>query len=70
MNAGYNSRAEVNNKMMFIAYALIWIAMSAAVSTGIYVTGKWSLLFFMIIPSLITLRHETTEDGKDKQGKD
>lgn len=56
--------------MMFIAYALIWIAMSAAVSTGIYVTGKWALLFFMIIPLFIHLQDRATKGDNDEQDKD
>lgn len=47
---------------MWMAYAVVWASMALAVCTGIQVTGKWSLLWFMIIPLLVTMqkggRHE------------
>lgn len=56
----------------WIAYAIAWLSTSAAVCTGIIVTGKWGLLFFMLIPTLISVRtrrdngnSSTAEDDKD-----
>ena len=42
---------------MWVAYSIVWLSMALAVSTGIVVTGKWTLLWFMIIPGLVSL-HE------------
>lgn len=58
--------------MMWIAYAAVWISMAAAVSTGIYVTGKWTLLWFMIIPLFVSVKSERQKkgEGDDEQDKD
>lgn len=50
--------------MIWIAYALEWISMAAAVSVGIYVTGNWHLLWFMLIPCLVSV-YTTSENEKD-----
>lgn len=52
--------------MIWIAYALEWISMAAAVSVGIYVTVNWHLLWFMLIPCLFSVR-TTNKDGNKKE---
>ncbi len=45
--------------MVWIAYASIWLSTALAVSTGIYVTGEWFPLFFMIIPLFVRINNKT-----------
>lgn len=61
--------------MIWIVYMAVWISMAAAVSVGIVVTGKWSLLWFMLIPALVEMRSDGTrsrrkEGKRDEQDKD
>lgn len=42
--------------MIWIGWGLVWVSMAAAVSVGIIQTGRWDLLFFMVIPALIHIR--------------
>ncbi len=53
--------------MVWIAYALVWISMAAVVSVGIFVTENWHLLWFMLLPCLISIR---TTDKKVKNEDD
>lgn len=56
-------------KWFWIAYAIAWASMSAAVIAGICVTGKWALLWFMVIPLFISVK--TKDDEKDaKHGEE
>lgn len=41
--------------MVWIGYGLAWVSTAAAVSYGIYQTGHWWLLFFMLIPFCIDI---------------
>ena len=56
--------------MVWIAYASVWLSTALAVGTGIYVTGEWFLLFFMIIPLFVKMDTkatvETAENKKEK----
>ena len=44
------------------AYAIAWLSMAWAVASAIEKTGKWGLLFFMLIPGCISIR-----SGGDKK---
>ena len=49
--------------LAYLAYAIMWIAVSAAIIAGIYYTkSSWCLLAFLI-PSNISLKlHDETDD--------
>lgn len=41
--------------MKWIACAAMWVAVAFAIGVGIYITGKWGLLWFLIIPLYVTM---------------
>ena len=49
-------------KSIWFAYAMMWVAVSVAVSIGLYFTRNIHCLWFMIIPSLVSVK----QDSKDK----
>lgn len=49
--------------MMWLAYASAWIATSAAVIAGIYLTGSTWCLLALFIPAMIRVTHK--DDDKD-----
>lgn len=51
--------------MEFLSYALIWLFVCACISVGIAVTGKWALLFFLLVPLCISVKSKT--EDKDEQ---
>lgn len=55
--------------MVYVAYMFVWLCMTVAISVGIYTTGKWALLFFMIIPACMSINHKGCE-AKSKKGKE
>ena len=40
--------------MIWLAFIFAWVSTATAVSIAICVTGKWQLLWFMIIPLFIS----------------
>ena len=42
--------------MVWIGWGLAWVSTAAAVSVGIIQTGRWDLLFFMLIPAFIHIK--------------
>lgn len=55
--------------MMWLSYALMWASASAAISAGILVTGKWQLLWFLIIPLCVDFKHEEKDKPKATDDK-
>ena len=54
------------NKWAWISYGIAWLSISIAVSVGIYITHSFHCLWFLIIPSLISIKtdYKHTEDKK------
>lgn len=48
--------------MMWIAYACAWIATSAAIIAGIYLTGSAWCLWAFFIPAMIKVTHEDNKN--------
>ena len=53
------------DKYIWLAVAAIWFSTALAVSVGIYFTRVWQCLFFMLIPTFISVK--TRSD--DKKGE-
>ena len=53
-------------KGIYFAYAMMWVAVSVAVSIGLYFTRNIHCLWFLIIPLFVSVKHEPKDDGKDK----
>lgn len=54
--------------MMWIAFAAMWISTAIPVSIGICITGKWQLLWFMIIPTLMRWQSDN-DKSKNKESE-
>lgn len=52
-------------KDVWLAYAIMWIAVSVAVGIGLYFTRNIHCLWFLLIPSFVSV----TDSAKDKKGK-
>ena len=50
--------------MAYFAYALIWVAVSAAIVAGIYLTGSAYCLLAFLIPATISLVHNKDGDAR------
>lgn len=53
-------------KSIWFAYAMMWVAVSVAVSIGLYYTRNIHCLWFLIIPLFVSVKH----DSKNKDSKD
>lgn len=53
----------MSSKWVYVAYGMIWVSMALAVSVGIYISGNWKCLFFMFIPSLISVKGSKDADN-------
>ena len=51
------------NKFIWIAYALIWIFVSVAICYAIHVTNEWKCLWFLLIPSLLSIHLENDDNN-------
>lgn len=52
-------------KSPYFAYAMIWVATSAATITAIVVTKSAIPLWAMIIPTLISIKGNTSDGGSE-----
>ncbi|BDZ81400.1 hypothetical protein Lac3_26090 [Claveliimonas bilis] len=53
--------------MAYIAYAVAWISVSAAVIAGIYMTGSaWCLLAFLFV-AFIKVKRRSDDDEHEKE---
>lgn len=50
-------------KGLWFAYAMMWVAVSVAVSIGLYFTKNFNCLWFLLIPSFVSLSQK--EDNKE-----
>lgn len=50
-------------KSIWFAYAMMWVAVSVAVSIGLYFTRNIHCLWFLIIPSLVSVKHDPKDNG-------
>lgn len=50
--------------MIYAVQAAAWVSTAIAVVAGIQATGKWALLFFMLIPAVVCSPKETKDDDK------
>jgi hypothetical protein len=50
--------------MVYIAWGMAWIATAIPVSIGIYLTGKWQCLFFMLLPAFISIKNHKNDETK------
>ena len=46
----------------FTAWAVMWVAVSAAVIAGIYLTGSVWCLWALVIPSLCSVKHSSDKE--------
>ena len=53
-------------KSIWFAYAMMWVAVSVAISIGLYFTRNIHCLWFLIVPSLVSVKL----DSKNKDSKD
>ena len=55
------------NKSFVMVMGILWFSMALVVCVGIYFTRSGSCLFFMLIPTLVTIHtvEEEDEDAKD-----
>ena len=44
--------------MIWLSYAITWVATAAAIAVGIQATGHWWLLFFLLLPAGISIHTE------------
>ena len=44
--------------MIWLSYAITWVATAAAIAVGIQATGHWWLLFFLLLPAGISIHAE------------
>lgn len=49
-------------KYAYIAYGMMWLSMAIAVSVGIYYTHSIHCLWFMLIPTLMGVHVNDSED--------
>lgn len=53
------------NKLVLIAYVMMWFVVSVAVSIAIYVTQNIHCLWFLLIPTLVSIKtKDESEDSK------
>lgn len=52
--------------MMWLTYASAWIATSAAVIAGIYLTGSAWCLWALFIPAMIRVTHKDDENDEEE----
>ena len=60
------------NTKIFFAYAIIWVAVSAAIIAGLLITQNANCLWAFLIPALISFKSENndSEDNEDDLKKD
>ena len=51
---------------VWLAYAIMWIAVSVAVGIGLYFTRNIHCLWFLTIPSFVSLK-DSVKDKKEKE---
>ena len=60
-------------KGIYFAYAMMWVAVSVAVSIGLYFTRNIHCLWFLIIPLFVSVKHEPKDksnpysEGEEKR---
>ena len=50
-----------------LTYVARWISVGIAVSVAIYTTGKWSMLWFFLIPAIFGTHVRDTRDKTELQ---
>ena len=53
-----------------IMYIVVWVSTALAVSVGVYFTHSIHCLWFMLIPTLVSIKSTSSIDNCDNQGKD
>ena len=54
--------------MIWLGYAICWLAVGAAVTAAVIVTHKASVIWFFLIPLMINLRYKKTgDDGSNEE---
>jgi hypothetical protein len=54
----------------YIIYAVVWISTAVAVSVGLYFTHSIHCLWFMLIPTLVSIKSTSSIDNCDNHEKD
>lgn len=49
-------------KSIWFAYAMMWVAVSVAVSIGLYFTRNIHCLWFLLIPSFVSVKHDSKDE--------
>ena len=52
-------------KSLWFAYAMVWVAVSVAVSVGLYFTRNIHCLWFLLIPLFVSFRQNEHTEEKD-----
>ena len=53
-------------KWAYISFGMMWVATAFAVSVGIYVSGNWKCLFFMLLPAMFNVKSHSGDKNGDK----
>lgn len=53
------------NTKIFFAYAIIWVAVSAAIIAGLLITQNANCLWAFLIPALISSKFENNNNEKN-----
>lgn len=43
--------------MKYIENAAMWLAFGVAITVAIWVTGKWTMMFFFLLAAVISIRN-------------
>ena len=54
------------DKYIWIAVAVMWFSTALAVSVGIYFTHVWQCLFFMFIPTFMSVKSKSDDKKEDQ----
>lgn len=53
--------------VVWFAYATVWLSVSIAVSVGIYFTRNIHCLWFLLVPSFVSIK-TSTKDQDNREG--
>lgn len=52
---------------MWFAYAMMWLSVALAIGVGIFVTGSFNCLWFLLVPLFVNMSCRK-DDGGHKNG--
>lgn len=57
---------KVRRKDLWVAYAIMWMSVSLAVCTGMYITKSAWCLWAMVIPAMVKVSRKTDDSKHNK----